>query len=229
MAESTSTQNEPEKDKLKTSMAHTAGLRGEDDKSNGSGEGSKPAPEIDALKAHNQELEKKLDGLMKAEEARRAKKLEEDGKYKELIAQLKTEKEQLETKVSLAVRKDSLRELVAASDCKLDKSAVIKIALWLDKDGNHKADLGEVIEKAIKEAEALGAGTEKETQAFGATGSAMGRNHPEKEKIDELIALGKKYQTSGKREDRNLYMDFKAKLIEQGVAIPSNLAAKLSS
>lgn len=148
------------------------------------GEGEKKPSEADALlKAELEESRRELKKLREADEKRTKKELEDQGKFKELLAGEQARNADLLAKIATAERRNELLQTVTAHTTELNKAGLMKMAERIDAETGREKPLAEVLKLAEEEIKSLVPAASK-TNAFGSTGGGGGGG-----KDGELSAL----------------------------------------
>jgi len=167
-----------------------------------------------AWRAERAELIAKLTKLETAEETRKKKKLEEEGKYEELLASERTEKETLKTKLKQIERRDQIRDAVeSAAELDYSVKAVRDNAIAIDGETGGELEPKELIKRAQERLKGWGLAPDGGTAEIGSHGggSASTRKKTDK-RMEQLI---KAY----KNRDTAAYQRLRAELERDGVKV----------
>ena len=114
--------------------------------------GEKKPSEADALiKAELEESRRELKKLREAEEKRTKKELEDQGKFKELLASEQARNADLLAKIAAAERRNELLQTVTAHTTELNKAGLMKMAERIDAETGREKPLAEVLKLAEEE------------------------------------------------------------------------------
>ena len=189
------------------------------------------APETDALdklQASYNELTTKFNKMVKADEKRTQTELEEQGKHKELIANLKTKNAELEADGQAKSRKADMYLAVMSAETTYDKALLMKHVERLDVTTGGEKDFDYLIKTIEAEFGQAGGGeAPTETEAFGGGGTPPSGKNIQSEKIKELERLGVAAFRSGRAAEQNLYSEYRAKLTQEQIAIPHDMAKRI--
>jgi len=177
---------------------------------------TKPVDDADAKawKAERAQLIEKLTRLETAEDARKKKKLEEEGKYEELLAKERGEKETLLTKIKQIERRDQIREAVESAELDYSVKAVRDNAIAIDGETGGELEPKELIKRAQERLKGWGLAPDGGTAGIGSHGggSATTRKKTDK-RMEQLI---KAY----KNRDTAAYLRLRGELERDGEKVP---------
>jgi hypothetical protein len=177
------------------------------------GADAKASAEADALaKAELETLRKDNKVLRDADEKRKRKELEDQGKLQELVTQSEAKVTALEARLAAADRRAELQLAVTAHQTEINKAWLMKQAERIDAETGREKPLAEVIKAAEDEGKSLIPAVGK-THAFGATGGSAGGGTKE----SELVAIKDlhKRAAAGNSDARKSYTDARIKWIEK--------------
>jgi len=176
------------------------------------GADAKASAEADALKVQLATALAELKKFGDADEKRKRKELEDQGKLQELVTQSEAKVTALEARLAAADRRAELQLAVTAHQTEINKAWLMKQAERIDAETGREKPLAEVIKAAEDEGKSLIPAIGK-TNAFGATGGSPGGGT----KDSELVAIKDlhKRAAAGNSDARKSYTDARIKWIEK--------------
>jgi len=161
------------------------------------GADAKASAEADALKAELAEAKAALKKFNDADEKRKRKELEDQGRLQELVTKSEARTAELEAKLAAADRRAELHLAIDAYKTEINKAGLKKMADRIDAETGHAKPFEELLKLAEAEVMEL-APVGQKTTAFGSTGGGSAAST----KDNDLVAIHALRDKAGKGDQK---------------------------